>query len=585
MAGRTIVDVFAHIAARHPDRPALHWREGKAWRSSTWSEYREAVLEVATALRRRGVSPGDFVAIQAANRPEHVIADLAVVHAGATPVTVYGTFSPNQIAHVIGDCGARVAFLENADALARWEEAGVELDVILIDGDGSGVTAWDDLRADGRRREGVDEAIALDPDGLATLIYTSGTTGSPKGVMINHRNVMWTVESVRRLIRLDPHPRLVSYLPLAHIAERAASHYLGIYLAGEVWMCPDMGEVIDYVQAARPHLFVGVPRVWEKVSIRLAQRFEDMTGLRRRLLDRAVELGKRKVQAEQSGRRLGIVDSITHRLLDRLVLAKVRDQLGMDSVVYAITTAAPISPDSIVFFQALGLPLFELYGMSENTGPATSNVPEANRIGSVGRPLPGVEVKIDDDSEILLRGGIVAPGYFGLPTETADTFGADGWLHTGDLGRVDEDGFLHVIGRKKDILITAAGKNVAPARIETALADHPLIGKAAMVGDGRKFLSVLVSLDPEEAPTWAARRGIEYQDLGQLSRLPEVEAEVTAAIENANRLVSRVEQVKRHLIVPDAWSPETGELTPSMKLRRWVVLERYAAEIERMYAD
>jgi long-chain acyl-CoA synthetase len=270
-------------------------------------------------------------------------------------------------------------------------------------------------------------------------------------------------------------------------------------------------------------------------------------------------------------------------LLDKIALSKVREGLGMEEVKIAITAAAPINPDLVKFFQSIGIPLFELYGMSETTGPATTNVPGAAKIGSVGKALPGVEVKVAEDGELLMRGGVITQGYYKLDHETRESFGSDGWLYSGDLARIDEDGFVWIVGRKKEIIITAAGKNIAPAKLETALGNHPLISKACMIGDQRKFLSMVIALDAEEAPAWAASRGLEYHDLATFSRLPQVQDEIAQAVAEANEKVARVEQIKKWIVVPDEWTPDSGEVTPSLKLKRRVVLDQYADQIESMY--
>jgi long-chain acyl-CoA synthetase len=372
---------------------------------------------------------------------------------------------------------------------------------------------------------------------------------------------------------------MVSYLPLAHIAERLATHYLATYLAGQVWFCPNLSGVLEYIQAARPTLFVGVPRVYEKFHARLASRFEETHGIKKVLLDRALAANRKRVLAEQFGKSGPMLAGI----LDSIVLSKVRDGLGMDQVEIAITAAAPINPDLILFFQTLGIPLFELYGMSETTGPATTNLPGAFRIGSVGKALPGVEVELAEDDELLMRGGVITDGYYKLPDDTRESFGAGGWLHSGDLARIDEDGYVWIIGRKKEIIITAGGKNVAPAKLETLLGNHPLITKACMIGDGRKFLSMIIALDSEEAPAWAETRGLDYVDLADFAQRPEVRAEVEKAIREANESVSPVEQVKKWIIVPDEWTPDSGEVTPSLKLKRQVVLDKYSDDIDKLY--
>lgn len=592
--GKTIVDYFNRNADRHGDKPAIHWKENGEFQHLTWSRYRDVVHQAAAGLVSLGVQSEEFVAIMAGNRPEHVIADYAVVHSGATPVTIYSTLAVNQIQYIANNCQATVAILENLEYMKRWEEIRSELPnlryVVLMEGaenydTADWVLSWDDLLARGTQKlqedeEAVNRAVdSITPDTLATLIYTSGTTGTPKGVMISHRNVVWTVECLRRGASLKLGARMVSYLPLAHIAERLATHYLGTYLAGEVWFCPNLSGVLEYILEARPTLFVGVPRVYEKFHSRLMARFEEASGIKGLLLKKALETNAARVEAEDQGGS----GSALAGILDKIALSKVRDGLGMDQVEIAITAAAPINPDLIRFFQTIGVPLFELYGMSETTGPATSNVPGSARIGSVGKPLPGVGVKIEEDGEVLMSGGVITAGYYKLPDASAETFDSDGWLHSGDLGRLDEDGFLWIVGRKKEIIITAAGKNVAPAKLETLLGNHPLISKACMVGDGRKFLTMVIALDHEEAPAWAEAHGLPYTDLASFTTLPEVQDEIKTAVESANESVARVEQIKKWIVVRDEWTPDSGEVTPSLKLKRRVVLEKYADEIESLY--
>jgi long-subunit acyl-CoA synthetase (AMP-forming) len=330
-------------------------------------------------------------------------------------------------------------------------------------------------------------------------------------------------------------------------------------------------------------LFVAVPRVWEKFQNRLNARFAE-DPKREKLIRSAVAHGELMVRQVKAGKGMGVLDRIKHVLFERLIYSKVRHGLGMDAIQIAITAAAPISPDLIVFFRGIGLPLFELYGMSESTGPATSNLPGAERIGSIGKPLPGVEVALGEDGEIKMRGGIVTAGYYKMPEETAETFDREGWLNSGDLGRFDEDGFLHIIGRKKEIIINATGKNIAPAKLETSMKNHPLVSQACMVGDGRQYMTMILALDPDEAPAWSSKHGVQYTDLVSFSRSSEVRAELQATLDAANQEVSRVEQVKKFVIVPDAWTPDSGEITPSLKLKRRVVLEKYASDINSMYS-
>ncbi|HEX9864408.1 MAG TPA: long-chain fatty acid--CoA ligase [Acidimicrobiia bacterium] len=592
--GKTIVDYLNRNVDRYGDQAAIHFKNGGDWSNLNWRDYRQVIHEAAAGLQDLGVGDGEFVAIMAGNRPEHAIADYAAIHAGATAVTIYSTLAASQIQYIADNCKATVAVLEDLEFMKRWEEIRSELPnlryVVLLSGaenydTAEWVLSWDQLIARGKGRLSSDPetvtrtAGALSPETLATLIYTSGTTGTPKGVMISHRNVVWTAECLRRAADIDIGPRMVSYLPLAHIAERLATHYLATYMAGQVWYCPNLAGVLEYILEARPTLFVGVPRVYEKFHARLNSRFAETHGIKKRLLDMALAANEKRVLAEQSGKSGPMLAGV----LDSVVLSKVRVGLGMDQVEIAITAAAPISPDLILFFQTLGIPLFELYGLSETTGPATTNVPGVFRIGSVGKALPGVEVELADDDELLIRGGVITDGYYKLPDDTKESFDSEGWLHTGDLARIDEDDYVWIVGRKKEIIITAGGKNVAPAKLETALGNHPLISKACMIGDGRKFLSMLIAIDHEEAPAWAQSNGLEYLDLASFSQLPEVKAEIERAVKEINETVSPVEQVKKWIIVPDEWTPDSGEVTPSLKLKRRVVVDKYADEIERLY--
>lgn len=593
----TLVDVLHNNATEYADRPAIHWKDGDLWKHLTWSQYEKVVTEAAAGLLTLGVGKGDFVAIMAGNRPEHVIADLAAVHTGAAAVTFYSTLAQEQIVYIANHCQAKVAVLEDLSFMKRWEAAKPELThlshVVLMEGaenydTSEWVLSWEDLLARGREALAKDQGLVkkaadqIQQSDLATLIYTSGTTGTPKGVAITHRNVVWTTECLVQTAHIRRSPRMVSYLPLAHIAERLATHYLGMYLAGEVYYCPALDQVLDYITKARPQLFVAVPRVWEKFQARLFHRFDE-DPKRKGLIMSAIENAKAVVKAEQEGRNPGVMAKLKNVLFERLIFSKVRHGLGMDAVELAITAAAPIDPNLIVFFRALGIPLYELYGMSESTGPASTNLPGNDRIGTIGKPILGVEVELAEDGEILMRGGVVTAGYYKMPLETSETFDSDGWLHSGDLGKYDDDGFLSIIGRKKEIIITAAGKNIAPAKLETILKNHPLIAQACLVGDGRQYLTMLVALDHEEAPGWATAHGMNFSDMSSFSQSPQVQAEVQSAIEAANEHVSRVEQVKKFAVVPDVWGPETGEITPSLKLKRSVVLGKYSAEIEKMY--
>ncbi len=595
--GRTVVDVFARNASEHPSVPAFHWRSGDEWKELTWSQYRAQVVDVAAGLIDLGVGRGDFVALMAANRPEHVIADLGAMHAAATPVTLYSTLATPQVAYIGGHCEARVAIIENLDFMKRWEEAKSQLPnleyVVLMEGAENYATtdwvlSWDDLVARGKARLAAEPDVVdarsseLTPDDIATLIYTSGTTGTPKGVVITHYNVLWTVESMERTLRIPKHPRLVSFLPLAHIAERVASHYLGMWYVGEVWYCPDMTQVLEYVQEAKPSAFVAAPRVYERFQAGLMARLEAEEGLKRTLAMAAIKNGEEVVRLRQQGKPIPFLIGLQNKVLEKVVLSKILDGLGMGEVTVAISTAAPIAPELLEFFQAIGLPLFELWGMSELSGPGTTNVPGANKIGTVGRAIAGSEVKLGDDGELMFAGGNVTSGYFKMPGETAETF-QDGWVLTGDIAEIDDEGFVSIVDRKKEIIITAGGKNIAPTKLEGLIKNHPLIGQVCVIGDRRKYLSALIVLDGDMAPAWAERQGIAFTDMESFSQLPEIQAEAQKAVDDANEHVARVEQIKRFTVLPNEWTPETDELTPTLKIKRRVIHERYEAEIESLY--
>ena len=598
----TLVDVLHRNADRFGSLPALHWSDDDGSHHLSWSAYRDTVVKVAAGLRSIGVEASDFIGIMCGNRPEHVISDLAALLAGAIPVSLYNTLATPQIQYVAAHCEAKVAIVENLEYMKRWEEAKADLPaleyIVLLEGAENyeatdWVLSWDELVRAGTTALADDPTLVeraserVKPDDLATLIYTSGTTGTPKGVMISHRNVLWTTECTNRAIdNIPDHPRWVSYLPLAHIGERLATHYSGLWLAGSVTYVADIAGVAAAVQTTKPQVFFAVPRVWEKFQAGLMARMEAEPNERRRALALgAVELATRVVRARQAGEAVSAGDKIKMGVFEKLVFSKIRKGLGLDELAVAISAAAPISAELLMFFRGIGLPIYELFGMTESTGPGVTNTPGADKIGSVGRAMPGVEVMTAEDDEIFMRGGLVTQGYYKDPEATAETFDQDGWLHTGDLGRIDDEGFLTIIGRKKEIIINAAGKNIAPAKLENLINQHGLIAQACVIGEARKYITVVVALDIDVAPAWAESNGVTFDSLEQLSVEPELVAEVERIVEGANEQVARVEQAKKFYISGHDWSPESGELTPSLKLKRRVVHENYSADIEAMYAE
>jgi long-chain acyl-CoA synthetase len=600
--GRTLCDLLQENAERHGDLPALSWKRDGDWHTASWREYRERVAEAALGLAALGVGRGDFVAIMASNRPEHVIVDQAAFHAGAVPTSFYATLAAEQIRYCAAHCEAKVAVLEGRDLAKRWQDIRGELPalrhvVLLEDAEEfagqPGVVSWSELltrgrevlAADGRGR--FDELRArVEPEDPATLIYTSGTTGPPKGVLLTHHNVLYQATALDRLTSVPDGLTSVSYLPLAHIAERVLSIYDPLKKVGHVYFCPDATQALEYVRQARPSFFFGVPRVWEKVRAGLTARLAaEPDARRRRLAQAAVAAGLEVVRRGRRGGAVGPLLRARHALLDRLVLAKIREAIGLDRCLFTSSAASPLPIDVAEFFAAIGLPLVEVYGMTETTGVATGNPPDKLRIGTVGPALPGVEVRLGDDGEVLVRGPVNTPGYHRRPEATAELIDGDGWLHTGDVGVLDGDGYLRIVDRKKELIITSGGKNLSPANVEGLLKEHPLVGQALAYGDNRPFVVALVVLDHEVVPGWAERDGIAFDGLAAFAADPRVVEEVQRAVDAANQRLSRVEQVKRFAIVPAEWTPESEELTPTMKLKRRVIHGKYAEDIEALYAD
>jgi long-chain acyl-CoA synthetase len=598
--GRTLCDLLADNAARHGEMPALSWKQDGDWKTATWREYRERIAEVALGLAGLGVGQGDFVAIMASNRPEHVVVDQAAFHAGAVPTTFYFTLAPEQIRYCAAHCEAKVAVLENRDVFKRWQEVRDELPalrhvVLLSDAEEfagePGVLSWSELETRGREvlatagKGRLEELRAkVQPEDPCTLIYTSGTTGPPKGVLLTHHNVLYQATALNRLTTVPDGLTSVSYLPLAHIAERVLSIYLPLQKVSHVYFCPDATQALEYVRQARPSFFFGVPRVWEKVRAGITARLAaEPNQRRRRLAQAAVATGLEVVGRRRRGAAVGPLLRARHALLDRLVLAKIRQAVGLDRCLFTSSAASPLALDVAEFFAAIGLPLVEVYGMTETTGVATGNPPDRLRIGTVGPALEGIEVRLADDGEVLVRGPVNTPGYHRRPEATAELLDDDGWLHTGDVGVLEDDGYLRIVDRKKELIITSGGKNVSPANVEGLLKEHPLVGQALAYGDNRPYLVALVVLDHEVAPGWARREGVPFDGLAAFARDPRVVEEVQRAVDATNQRLSRVEQVKRFAIVPAEWTAESEELTPTMKLKRRVIHAKYAKEIEALY--
>lgn len=601
ISGLTLCDELRRTAEDHGGQPAFSDHGATPagdWHTLTWGQARERALQVAAGFMALGCQGGDRVALMLPNRSEHVLADLGALHAGAVPVTFYATLAPAQVAYVAGDCGARVAVLDGAEELARWQPAAAELagleKIIVRDAAacpaGDRYLSWDEFLQLGARAYAADPAAVAEragrigPEDPVTILYTSGTTGNPKGVLLTHRGVLYAGISSEIAGNVPAVPRSVSYLPLAHIAERLLTIYLPVHLGGHVYFCPDPQQLPAVLQAVQPTSFFGVPRVWEKIQAGIVAALSAEEDERKAAaIDQAMAAGRRYVQSCQYGRSPDHAAAAAYEQADREVLAPIRSLIGLGQVERTLSAAAPLPADVARFFSGLGLKILDVYGMTETTGAVTANTPGEYRIGTVGRPLPGIEIDIADDGEILVRGPLNTPGYLGLPDRTGELLGAGGWLHTGDIGWLDDEGFLSVIDRKKELIITAGGQNIAPAAIENLLIEHPLIGQALAYGDERPYVVALLALDGEAAPAWAKANGIEAGSLAELAENPAVLEAVAAAVASANDRLARVEQVKDWRLLPAEWTIEGEELTPTLKLKRHVVHAKYADTIDALY--
>ena len=602
VGGRTLCDLLESTTAQYGDLPAYSDRDGDdPWQTVTWSEFREAALRLAAGFTRLGLKPGERVAMMLPNRYEHVLSDQAIVHAGGVPVTVYATLAADQIKYVAGDCDVRIAILDGASELARWQPLLDDLPgiakVIVRDTaacpSGEKFITWADFLAlsdqaaeDGGADEVTSRVEAIGSGDPATLLYTSGTTGNPKGVVITHGAILYEAATAEMGGSTQMHVRWVSYLPLAHIAERMFSLYLASYSAGHTYFCHATTDLVKTVGAVKPTAFFGVPRVWEKIQAGIQSLLTlEQDESRKAATAAAMEVGRRYVESCQFGQATSPELAAQFAEADANVLGLIRSLLGLGEATVVVSAAAPLPPEVGAFFAGLGMKMLDVYGMTETTGAFTTNTPDAFKLGTVGRAVPGIEVKIAEDGEILARGPLNTPGYLNLPNQTAELLDEDGWLHTGDIGTIDDDGFVSVIDRKKELIITSGGENISPAAVENVLVAHSLIGQALAFGDQRKFVVALLTLDGEVAPAWAKARGIEATSLAELADNEQVLAAVNEAITEANTQLARVQQVKRWRLLPVEWTAESEELTPTFKLKRRIIHRKYANVIDSLYAE
>ena len=621
--GKTIIDYLNNNAEEAPDYPALNTpinNEYTGWDSISWSEYQETVHNLASGLIDIGIQVEDNAFIVANNVKEHFISDLGIMHAGAVPSTIYKQLKSGQIEYISNLLEAKVAFVGDAELFTEVNKAKDNCPdmkyIIMIEDfdqykDLDYVLSYQDLIEKGKKinAESKSELEArmdsVKPDSLACLIFTSGTTGNPKGVMLTHENILFTLQSlIEQSVSLGTNPRIVSYLPMAHIAARLTDHYQSIFRKGQLFPVPVLEDMATALPTIKPTLFFAVPRVWERFQSGLINKINESD--KKDLALRAIDNGLERVEYEQRGETPPLGIRIKDAIFNKLVFERsFKVGLGLDNSEVFITAAAPMNPDVQKWFHAIHIDVAEVYGMTEDTGPATFCVPNfannyfqnlmkandlpipnvMNPIGKVGMPIMGTEIKVLDDGELCIKGKHVAKGYYKAEEETKAAFDNDGWLHTGDLAEIDENGFAKIIGRKKEIIITSGGKNIAPVELENLIKTHELIGQICMVGDGKKFLSALIVLDGDGgAEKWANENGVDY-NIETMSKNEKVLSAIQDHVDQSNSKVANVQQIKKFTLLSNEWTDSSGELTPSLKLKRHVVAERYENEIEAMYEE
>ncbi|SDT80031.1 AMP-dependent synthetase/ligase [Actinoplanes derwentensis] len=591
----TIPALLHRNATDFPDHPALSLLGSPG--TLTWRELRDEIAVLARGLADLGLRSGDRMLIMMSSRPEHWLIDLAAVHLGAVPSTVYATLSTDQLHYLARHSRAAIVVLEDEAALDRWAPILADVPEIrrvvvadrAADDDSGRIVALRNVSVRGAAAHQADPAAfektwrEVRPDQPVTLLYTSGTTGDPKGVVLTHRNVVYQTVVMEHTIETPAHAASLAYLPLAHIAERVLGVYNPIYRAGHVTICPDPTQLLAGLVRIRPVSFFGVPRIWEKMVAGVQGRLATAEPQVKAAVDMARAVALQVHEIRQAGSEIPAELAAKHAILDAQVLKPLRAGLGLDNMLWAGSGAAPIPVEVLLYLASIGVDVLEVWGMTETTGTATINTPDHFRTGTVGRPNGGMQIRLADDGEILVRGPLVCAGYLRADGGVDPVTDADGWLATGDVGVFDSDGYLTITDRKKELIINSSGKNISPAQIENLLRAHPLIAQAVAIGDRQPYVTALIVLDEETAPIWAGAKGLSFGTLADLADDPVLRAEIDAAVSTANSRLSRPEQVKTYRILSRGWTPETGELTPTLKLRRRIIQERYAGEIGALY--
>ncbi|MCB2189170.1 MAG: AMP-binding protein [Deltaproteobacteria bacterium] len=598
LAGRTIPQVLMEKCRLLGERTAMRYKEFGLWHDISWREYGEKVRHTALGFAALGFEPGDTVAVIGDNCPEWLFTDLGAMAAGGVSVGIYTTNSAEECAYILEHSGARIYVVENEEQLDKALEVRDDCPnlakIVVIDLEGLRnftdpmVLSFAELLELGEKHDRenpglFEERLACrTPEDLALLIYTSGTTGPPKGAMLSHLNVLWTAPALSAAVPVNENDELISFLPLSHIAERMFSVYLPLEFHYTINFIENTDTVFDNIIEISPTVFFAVPRIWEKFSSAIFIKMKDATWVKRNVFGLALKVGQARAAARFSPGGVGLGLRVLFTLVHVLVFAKLKERLGLERVRVAISGAAPISPKVLTFYHALGIPLRQVYGQTEDTGPTTIHQGDLIEPENVGPAVPGVEVAIAPDGEILVRGPNVFLGYFKNPAATAETL-EGGWLHSGDVGELDERGYLTITDRKKDLIITSGGKNIAPQNLENQLKFSPYINDAVVIGDQRKFLSALIFIDEDNVVKYATDHKIPYTTYASLTKAPAVVQLIGEEVERVNATVARVEQIKRFTILPKKLVQEDGEVTPTMKIKRKYINETYRELIDLMY--
>ncbi len=588
---RTVMEVMGDTVSKHGANIALKTKRDGIWEAMTWREYYHQVKTTARAFVALGLEKGKAVNILGNNCPQWFISDLAAIFAGAIPGGIYTTSSPEQCQYIAGHSEANIVVVENAEQLEKfkiiWPQLPELKAVVMMNGtdEDERVYAWEDLPPiAGKVSESeLDERMeSQEPDDCCTLIYTSGTTGNPKGVMISHDNITWTAKQAASACGVRANDELISYLPLSHVAEQVVSLLVPLNVGCTTWFAEGLDQLGDNLREVRPTLFVGVPRVWEKIQAKMVDAGAQNPWLKKKIAAWARKKGLANGYARQEGQPPPPMFNLAHKL----VFSKVHERLGLDRCRLFIATAAPISQDTLEFFMSLDIPITEVYGMSECTGPGTVSTPEPfkYRTGWAGPAMAGTEIAVAENGEVLMRGRHVFQGYFKNEEATRATIDADGWLHSGDVGLIDDKGFLKITDRMKELIITAGGENVPPQVLEGKYKAIPVLSQVVVIGDRRKHMAALLTLDPTKIEPAAMEAGSKAVSADEAAACPQFRSYLQARIDQINGTLPRAWGIKKFVVLPEELSIDGGELTPTMKLKRRVVHSKYAQQIESMYA-